>query len=98
MKTIKTHKTLALKDGMIIVEGTPLIFLGSSDLPTVGRFECNGRELKLRYRNVIKAPSMKSLERWSNDSVCKSVFGGKCEPDGYCEKGGPSWPLAMGLI
>jgi hypothetical protein len=98
MKTIKTIKDLKLKDQTVIPKGTSLSFLRPSTLETVGIFDLNGRELLMRYRSVLKTPSMKSLERWTEDSVCKSVFGAQVEPDGFGPHGEPSWLLAMGLI
>ena len=41
---------------------------------------------------------MKTLEKYSLDSVAKSVTGKRCEPDGYAEDGSPSWLLALGMI
>jgi hypothetical protein len=98
MKTITTIKDLGLKDGTPISKGSSLVFIRPGEMPTVGIFSYNGRELKMRYRNVLKNPSMRSLEKWSNDSVCKSVFGAVVEPDGYGPLNEPSWLLAMGLI
>jgi hypothetical protein len=46
----------------------------------------------------FKVPTMKTLEKWSNDSVAKSVTGKRCEPDGHGEDGSPSWLLALGMI
>lgn len=101
METIKTHKALTLKNGNVIPKGSTLLFVrhySECSLPTVGIFSYNGTEYKMRYRNVIKIPSMKRLERWSMDSVCESVFGNTCEPDGHGEHGEPSWLLALGMI
>lgn len=48
-------------------------------------------------RKVTK-PSMKMLEKWTFDSVCKSVGGKDVEPDGYDANGYPSWLLVSGII
>lgn len=98
MKTIKTTKNLTLKDQTVIPAGTTLEFVRHGEMETVGIFALNGRELKMRYRSVIKNPTLKSLEKWSEDSLCKSVFGAQVEPDGYGPHGEPSWLLAMVLI
>ena len=98
MKTIKTHKILNLKSGSVIYKGSTLTFVRPGDVVTVGVFSHNGVELKMRYRSVIKKPTMRCLEKWSDDSICKSVFGATCEPDGYGSHGEPSWMLALGLI
>ena len=44
------------------------------------------------------APSLKTLEKWSYDSVSKTVTGRVCEPDGYSFDGSPSWLLVFSLI
>lgn len=62
----------------------------------------NGAEWKLLTRIGIrffkKFPSMKQLEKWTEDSVCLSVTGKRVEPDGYGPDGSPSWLLALSLI
>ncbi len=98
MKTIKTLKDLKLKDQTIIPKGSELVFVRHSEMETVGIFDYKGRELKMRYRSVLKTPSMKSLENWTNEGMCKSVFGSKVEADGHGVYGEPSWLLAMGMI
>jgi hypothetical protein len=45
-----------------------------------------------------KVPSMRTLEGYVYDSICKSVTGKTCEPDGYGSDGSPSWLLALGMI
>jgi hypothetical protein len=98
MKTIKTIKDLKLKNGTVIPKGSELEFVRHSEMETVGIFDYEGRELKMRYRSVLKTPSFKSLDNWTNEGVCKSVFGAKVEADGHGFYGEPSWLLAMGLI
>ena len=98
MKTIKTLKDLSLKSGIKIPKGSTLTFVRPSESDSVGIFEHNGVEIRMRYRSVLKTPSMAKLEQWCNDSICKSVFGAQVEPDGYGTHGEPSWLLAMGMI
>jgi hypothetical protein len=101
METIKTPHDLKLKNGGTIPKGSTLLFVRhftEGKLPTIGVFAYNGTEYRMRYRNVIKVPSMKRLDRWVYDSVAETVFGNRCEPDGYGEHGEPSWLLALGLI
>lgn len=98
MTTIKTIKDLKLKDQTIIPKGSELEFLEHSKMETVGIFSYKGRELKMRYRSVLKTPSLKSLDRWTNEGMCKSVFGATVEADGHGCDGEPSWLLAMGMI
>ncbi len=53
---------------------------------------------KVRASSAFKAPSIRQLEKWSNDGVCKSIGGNTTEPDGWSHDGSPSWLLAMGMI
>jgi hypothetical protein len=99
METIKTPYNLKLKDGSTIPKGSTLLFVSTHpEKPSIGVFSWNGKEYRMRFRNVIKAPSMKRLERWVYDSVCESVFGNTCEADGFDALGSPSWLLALGMI
>lgn len=45
----------------------------------------------------IKVPSLAKLEKYSDDGIASTPFGGRTEPDGWAE-GAPSWLLVMGLI
>jgi hypothetical protein len=65
----------------------------------------SGRRLKLGLMNahnyvtgIKPSPSMKTLEKWSNDGVAKTVTGHRTEPDGYGPDGSPSWLLVFGII
>ena len=65
----------------------------------------DGQALKVRATRLhalvsgfSKPPTMATLERWSNDGVCRTVTGYKVEPDGIGPDGSPSWLLALGLI
>jgi hypothetical protein len=98
MKTIKTFQSLTLKSGESIPKGTVLEFVRHGEVVSCGIFYLNGRELKMRYRSVIKEPSFNCLQKWSDDGICKSVFGAKVEPDGFGTMGEPSWLLASGMI
>lgn len=46
----------------------------------------------------MKAPSIKTLERWDNEGIAEATDGCQVEPDGVCEHGKKSWLLVMGLI
>lgn len=99
MKTVKAYKTLTLKDGGTINKGEAFN-LTSVFSDTIGVFTRirDGREMKLRFRSLLKAPTMNTLERWSNDGIAKSVLGAQVEPDGHGPDGEPSWMLALGMI
>ncbi len=45
-----------------------------------------------------KVPSIKTLEKWSNDGVAKATDGCRVEPDGTCPHGKPSWLIKLGFI
>jgi len=47
---------------------------------------------------VVNYPSMKSLQKWSMDSICPTPDGCRVEPDGTCQHGYPSWLLLIGII
>lgn len=97
---IKVRANITLKDGRTILKGERLEFKGTHpERPeSVGLFAWNGEVLRMRYRNIMKVPSMKTLERWSYDGIAESVFGDRVEPDGYDANGAPSWLLAVGMI
>lgn len=65
-----------------------------TDVPAaIEKIKANGFLIK-----QVREPSMKSLEKWTFDSVCKSVGGVNVEPDGFDHNGYPSWLLVKGLI
>lgn len=51
-----------------------------------------------RHKAVGKRPTIKCMERWSNDGVAKATDGCRVEPDGVCEHGHSSWMLVVGVI
>ena len=51
-----------------------------------------------KFTTFFKPPTMKTLEKYSLDSVAKSVTGKRCEPDGHGPDGSPSWLLALWMI
>jgi len=46
----------------------------------------------------FKAPSVKTMEKWSNDAIALTPTGKRVEPDGYGPDGSPSWMLVLGII
>ena len=48
------------------------------------------------FNEVMEPPTFEELEEFVSDGVSDSVFGERVEPDGYDERGGPSWLMAMG--
>ena len=57
-------------------------------------------DYKSKYPSARKAkvPSIKTLERWSNDCVCKTPDGCRVEPDGICPHGWNSWLIILGYM
>lgn len=49
-------------------------------------------------KGIGKPPGIKTLEKWSNTGVSKSVTGQRVEADGYGPDGSPSWELVIGII
>jgi hypothetical protein len=46
----------------------------------------------------IKVPSLRQLQKWSDDGWCMTPTGYKVEPDGYGPDDSPSWMVALGYI
>lgn len=99
MKTVKAFKDVKLKDGTTISKGESFTLRGIlSDSKGSWARDSDGRVMVLRFSSLIKAPSMKTLEKWSDDGIAKSVLGARVEPDGHGPDGEPSWMLALGVI
>jgi hypothetical protein len=49
-------------------------------------------------RKRTKAPTLKTLRKWSFDGIARATDGCKVEPDGTCPHGAPSWLLKLGMI
>lgn len=56
------------------------------------------KPFQVQIQSAFKAPSIRTLEKWSNDGVAKSIGGKRVELDGHDENGLPSWMLVMGII
>jgi hypothetical protein len=61
-----------------------------------------GLALSAAGYNIVKAnvpsPSIRTLEKWSDDGICKTPCGCRVEPDGHCSHGSPSWLLLLHFI
>ena len=51
-----------------------------------------------KHKATMKAPSVKTMEKWMSDSKCKATDGCWVEPDGTCPHGHGSWMLRLGYI
>lgn len=99
---LKIKKELKLKDGTVFPVGTELN-IGNFINDRSVEVSSEGRDMRIRTTTLAylmgkKAPSINTLQRWSDDGVAKSVLGKRIEPDGHDEYGSPSWLLVMGLI
>lgn len=57
--------------------------------------------VSMAYKNFsgfTKPPGLKTMEKWMDSGVAKTVTGKRTEPDGYGSDGSPSWLLALGYI
>lgn len=105
-----TKQDITSKKGASIPQGTEVTLSWKSssgaEQPQLTRItDGSGNTVAVRTANlekyitgISKAPSIKTLEKWSDDGMSKSVLGAKVEPDGWDAAGSPSWMLAMGLI
>lgn len=57
-----------------------------------------GRRIGERHKAMTKAPSIATLERWSESGVAKATDGCRTEPDGHCQHGHASWLIVAGVI
>jgi len=64
-----------------------------------------GKRVNMLVENASKSiagfptpPSLKTMEKWSNDGAAKSIDGARVEPDGFSPSGAPSWMLVVGVI
>lgn len=100
-----TNKTTGAK--VVFAKGTPLtLSFNPARLSRVVCTHADGNTFAIRAVNAKKyfgapfmaTPSEKTLMKWSDDGIAKSVTGARVEPDGYGPDGSPSWLLALGLI
>lgn len=108
-KSVVTKKTMVFsknpETACIIPVGTYLKVHFSGLNNAFIYFEYNGalrtsltRSAYHYFSGFIKEPSLKALDSWERNGFCKSITGGKTEPDGFTPDGAPSWLLALGII
>ena len=95
---MRTQKDILLKDGSTLPKGLSVGFVQGNDSRCRVFSPAHDQPLLVRITSAFKSPSVASLEKWSCDSVCKSVTGKRVEPDGHGSDGSPSWLLVFGLI
>jgi len=95
---MKTNKEIKLKDGTTLPKGMPVTFIPEKASRCLVHSPNHATPLQVRISSAFKAPTIKSLERWSNEGGCKTPTGKWTECDGYGSDGSPSWMLALGMI
>jgi hypothetical protein len=107
MKKLIVKKQIKLKDGEALMPDDVVLYIPKSEKRNLGVTvfsERMNREVRLSWVGFAmkvlgkKCPSMKTLEKYSNDSICKSIGGKTVEPDGYDQDGYPSWLLVLNII
>jgi len=93
------------KPPVTIKAGTQIEVHFSETIPTRLFIKHDDRLLRIRLADahtkvtgINKMPGLKTLEKYSFDSVAKTVTGHRTEPDGYGPDGSPSWLLVFGII
>lgn len=76
----------------VLVDGFKLLKVRCAK-DTLEKAKTLGRKAK-----QVKAPSLKTLEKWSMDGIAKATDGCKVEPDGSCPHGCRSWIVELGVI
>ena len=54
-------------------------------------------QTKRRARKT-RRPSVATMERWMWEGIARAVDGCRCDVDGCCEHGSPSWLIKLGVI
>jgi len=91
---------MAVKEKSMLIKRTDGTYRVATPKP--GRRD----ELKAAYaakgvevvRESVTVPSVKTMEKWSDDGVAKTPCGCRVEPDGTCAHGVPSWLILVGVI
>lgn len=72
---------------------------GSGPMPDLICVSCHANLTKgERHKVTHKAPSIRTMERMSNEGRAYATDGCIVEPDGRCEHGHRSWMLVLGYI
>ena len=105
MKNVTNKKAVTIKKtGTVIPAGSKLTVIFRTDSVTNRdsmevTYPATGESYKsVNYANYFTPPSIKTMEKWVDTGIAKSVTGGRCECDGHSADDAPSWLLAMGMI
>src|SRR6478736_2710744 len=100
----KVKAEMKLKSGTVIPVGTEVScnFNHSNLLVSCALLE---KPLTISYRAAAKylakfrpEPSLKALEKMSDDGIATTPIGSRVEPDGTGPYNDPSWMLVIGII
>jgi len=100
----KTIKDLKSKKGTFISKGSDILATYDQNKRAVMIEESDKiiyipASKAYNYLNGFKKePSITTMEKWANDGIAKTIIGTKIEPDGYDNKGMPSWFIVVGII
>ncbi len=101
--TFTNIKQINLKDGRKFPAGSTcqLSFDGKTTLVQItienDTFKVNCKSLPY-YFTRFKLPSIRTLEKWTDEGMGKSLLGQTVELDGFDANGSPSWFLVFGLV
>lgn len=105
---LTNNKEIKFKNGLVIPVGTNLTVTftvgqmvaeltggSAGGVPVSLKLRCSSLP---RYFSRFKEPSIKTMEKWSDNGIAMSMLGKRVEPDGYDSDGSPSWMLVVGII
>jgi len=103
---MKTIREIKLKSGITVPAGIECKLSWQNERFTITQIECdNGVKFSAstarlgdKISGITKMPTEKTMYKWMDDGVAKTIFGARTEPDGTGMSGEPSWLLALGLI
>jgi hypothetical protein len=95
---MKTQKSIKIKCGITLPAGLPVQFILGEPSRVLVTHDSRPEPYRVRLTSAFRQPSIRTLERWSNDGVCKTPSGHRVEPDGTGPDNSPSWLLALQLI
>lgn len=104
MNTFYLKKELKLKDGKTFPTNTEVsLSWPDQGKPWLCQATIGERNIKLKTSSLphyfdIDPIHMEELEEAVSDGLCSSVLGFSTEPDGWDEKGSPSWLMVLGMI
>jgi hypothetical protein len=101
--TLRTKGGIELKQGTLVSLTFECDDNGHKRVDIIRAVSESGEAVNVPIRHWemafgIKRPSLKTLTKYTEEGISRSVFGKRVEPDGFDDEGSPSWLLAEGLI